>query len=175
MGRRMNLSRKAGGEPMNTDLYLDVDGGILGRDEAGREALVPTLEEILEYAARTYRCFWLTTQERGEGDGVVRHLAPHCSSAVVPLLRRFQVAHWDALKTEAVDFSRPFIWIDDRPLWTEIKALEDRNCLYSWLRVDAYQNLEDLTVSKIEAKRRQVQRMHPFFSLTPRDPDRLGV
>jgi len=146
---------------MDLDLYLDIDGVILGRNEFGREAIILNIQEILEYCTGNYRCFWLTTQGRRRGDDVLQYLAPHCPPAVVPLLRRFEVAPWDALKTEAIDFSRPFIWIDDRPLRAEIQVLGDHQSLVGWLQVDTYRNLGDLTVAKIEAKRLEVQGMKP--------------
>lgn len=44
--------------------------------------------------------------------------------------------NWDTLKTEAIDFSQPFLWFDDDLFNEERKVLIENNCLDSWVEID---------------------------------------
>ncbi len=52
------------------------------------------------------------------------------------LMEKIKPTEWDVYKTEAIDFSKPFIWCDDELLEGEREALEQHNAFDSWIEID---------------------------------------
>lgn len=138
-------------------LYLDVDGVLLGKNSKGEIALIPDIEEILIYTRNHFDCYWLTTHGRYGIDGVIAYIKPYFIGQDLSLLSHIKPLLWKTLKTEAIDFDSPFIWIDDSPLDFEIQILKEKGCLESWLHVDTYKDFNDLTVERLEKKHKKVR------------------
>ncbi len=141
---------------MQIDLYLDVDGVIVGRNHAGNKAIIPNIEDILLYTKEHFHCCWLTTHGRYSTDDVIKYLSLYSQDINLSLFVHIEAVRWNTLKTEAIDFSRPFIWIDDQLLQAEVRILKEKACLENWLFVDTCQNINGLTVEKIEKKRQAI-------------------
>ncbi|MBM3296146.1 MAG: hypothetical protein FJY83_00935 [Candidatus Aminicenantes bacterium] len=140
------------------DLYLDIDRVILGKDDGDRIALIPNIHEIIDFVTGHFDCYWLTTHGRGpEGlQSIKRYLLPYFKGTYPAPLERFQCPPWKTWKTEAVDFSRPFIIIDDYLMAYERQVLENENCLDRWLQVDTYKDIHALTSDRIRAKQIEI-------------------
>lgn len=138
---------------MKMTLYLDVDGVILGRNSNGDSVLIPNIEKIFHYCNKYFKCCWLSTHGRHSTEDVLDYLWPYSRDINFSIFKKIEAVRWNTLKTEAIDFSGPFIWIDDHPLDAEIKILKNNRCFKNWLHVDTYQNIMDLTEEKIEALR----------------------
>jgi hypothetical protein len=141
-------------------LYLDVDGVILGKNNDGDIVLIPDIEKILRYSKENFHCYWLTTHGRYSTEDVLSYLAPFSKDFNPSIFKHIDAVRWNSLKTEAFDFSRPFIWIDDQPLKAEIQVLKKHACFRNWLFVDTYRNINDLTVGKIEERRHEILRQN---------------
>ena len=141
---------------MEMTLYLDVDGVIVGRRSDGETTLIPQIERIMHYSKKNFRCFWLTTHGRYRTDDVLSYLFSFSREINLSVFAHIESAPWNTLKTEAIDFTKPFIWVDDNPLQAEIQILERKKCLESWLHIDTYRNISDLTVEKIEGRRQWI-------------------
>ena len=137
-------------------LYLDIDGVVLGKNEHGRIALIPNFRSLLRYLRKNYECRWLTTHGRYDAEAVIRYLKPYLKGINAKELRFIKVVPWRTLKTEAIEFDSPFIWVDDQPLQFELDILRERGLLDRWLKVDTYKAYRELTIARIEAKRREV-------------------
>ena len=138
-------------------LYMDVDGVLLGKNFRGEIALIPNIEEFLQYTKENFYCYWLTTHCRdGKLDGIHKHLRPFFREHDYSLLDHIKPLKWNTLKTEAIDLDSPFIWIDDGPLEYEIEILKKKGCLLNWLHVDTYRNYYDLQVDRLEKKRKEI-------------------
>ena len=137
-------------------LYLDIDGVVLGKNEHGRIALIPNFRSLLRYLRKNYECRWLTTHGRYNADDVLRYLKPYLKGINAKELRFIKVVPWRTFKTEAIEFDSPFILVDDKPLQFELDILREKGFLDRWLKVDTYKNYRELTIAKIEAKRREV-------------------
>ena len=122
------------------NIYLDIDGVILANDKQ------PALhaEEFIRHLVEHYPVFWLTTHCRNPGDDPVPTLARFFDAATVERLTSVQPAYWDVLKTEAIDFSQPFLWFDDDPLATEREILAQHGVLDSWVEIDLAKDLHQL-------------------------------
>lgn len=138
------------------NLYLDIDGVVLGKNEAGKVALIPEFEAILSYLRENFNCYWLTTHGRHDVGDVMRYLKPYLKEIKPEELNFIKAVPWRTLKTEAIDFNSLFIWIDDQPLQFELDILKERRCLNRWLKVDTYTNFRELTIARIEDKRRGI-------------------
>jgi hypothetical protein len=137
-------------------IYLDIDGVVLGKNEHGRIALIPNFRSLLRYLRKNYECRWLTTHGRYNADDAIEYLKPFLKGITAKELRFIKAVPWRTLKTEAIDFNSLFIWVDDQPLQFELDILREKGFLDRWLKVDTYKDYRELTIARIEAKRREI-------------------
>ena len=117
---------------MKLDLYLDIDGVLLKKNGE-----VPHgLEDFLRFAISNFNCFWLTTHCKGNSSTPIRYLSKYFSPNQIELLQNLQATNWDSLKTDAIDFSRPFVWLDDQPFESEKLVLNSNGCSNQLIIVD---------------------------------------
>ncbi len=116
------------------DIYLDIDGVIIGTASPA-EDVEALLCFILDHFPRSV--YWLTTHCKGRVNRTKEWLSGQVADALAErLYREVRPTDWDTLKTEAIDFSAPFLWLDDALLYSERKALQDHGKLDSWLVMD---------------------------------------
>lgn len=127
-------------------LYLDIDGVLLGRNTDGRATLAKGAEEFIDYAITHYDCYWLTTHCKGDVQTVLDYLNPYCSSRLLEKLRMIKPTNFDTWKTEGIDFSREFIWVDDYLFNAEIEVLDKNGRIDSWIQINTNQD-EDALVN----------------------------
>lgn len=129
-----------------TSIYLDIDGVLL------TDIATPAqyADEFIQFVVSRYpdSTYWLTTHV-WLGENVVGHsLAPYLSLEARALLGKIKPTQWDRWKTDAIDFSGPFLWFDDDLFPEERIVLERNNALSSWVGVDLYKSplqLKELT------------------------------
>jgi hypothetical protein len=139
-------------------LYLDIDGVILGKNQDGEIALIPQIDKLLDFILKNFDCCWLSTQSRHSKEDAINYLAPYFKGHDLNLLNHIKHVEWNILKTEAIDFNSPFIWIDDDPLVHEIEILKKKGCLRNWLQVDTYRDFHALSVELLQRKKDEVLR-----------------
>jgi hypothetical protein len=116
------------------NIYLDIDGVLL-MDE---KHAAPYADELIQVVLNEYpdSTYWLTTHNWQGENRTKEVLAPHLHPSTVALLDRIKPTVWKEMKTEGIDFSTPFLWLDD-DLWPEEqKDLEDNNATDSFIMVD---------------------------------------
>jgi hypothetical protein len=93
------------------NIYLDIDGVILGT-YSPIEDCIEFLEYILDYFPDS--TYWLTTHCK-DGENHTRESlgGVYPDELVNRIYDTFQETDWDVLKTDAIDFSKDFIWFDD--------------------------------------------------------------
>lgn len=120
-------------------LYLDIDGVLLTTRHpappAGIESLLSVMLDRFDY-------YWLTTHCKGDAATALRYLAHYYSPAWLARLAAVRPTTWDTLKTEAIDFTRPFCWLDDAPFEAEKAVLRRAGCLSRLLEVNLRRPLE---------------------------------
>ena len=132
------------------NLYLDVDGVILTSSKSdGRKTLASGVEPFIDYILEHYRCYWLTTHCHGDVQNVLSYLQPFCSSSLMSKLEKLRPTSFQTFKTEAIDFSQPFLWFDDYAFSHEIEVLKKNGCLSSWYKVNTDQD-EDALVKFLD-------------------------
>jgi hypothetical protein len=121
------------------NLYLDIDGVLVGKPEPKSSAVGLALhaEEFLFFALEHFDCRWLTTHCTG-GDiaPVIDYLREFTSVRMLELASKVKPCAWHTLKTEAIDFTSDFYWLDDSLLMSEIAVLKQKKALDRWIQVD---------------------------------------
>jgi len=133
------------------NIYIDVDGVLLLDDlgNAGRGAL--RLGLFLSHlgnlqADKKCKLYWLTTHCRdGSDKRVMSYLKPKLDPYDYDLITRMNITPtvWNELKTDAIDFSKNFLWLDDDASIREREILRTHNAEHKLieinLRKDKYQ------------------------------------
>ena len=124
------------------NVYLDIDGVLLANENNAANYADEFLQAVLSaYPESTY---WLTTHNwRGE-NRTKEVLAPHLKPETVPLLDKIKPSVWNEMKTDGINFSEKFIWLDD-DLWEdELKVLERYNATDNFILIDLQKNPDQL-------------------------------
>ena len=122
------------------NLYFDIDGVLIQKDGKPANGLL----EFLEYTTANFNCYWLTTHCAGGGNRVDEHLENYLSDELLLLTKKIQPNDWNNLKTDGIDFSQPFLWLDDWLPLAEKRVLEQNNCLENCLKIDLRENPNQL-------------------------------
>ena len=132
------------------NIYLDIDGVLLvNESNAASHA-----DELLQYVINKYpeSTYWLTTHCWNGENRTIKVLAPHLKPETIKLLGKVKPTEWKELKTDAIDLSSPFIWLDD-DLWPdEEEVLQSSNTIDNFIMVDLSKNpdqLKDIIDSRI--------------------------
>lgn len=114
------------------DIYLDIDGVLLANDLNKANYS----DEFIKHLVCKYPVYWLTTHCKGDPALTVHFLERFFDEATIKLMKYILPTNWDTLKTEAIDFSKPFLWFDDDLFKEEKETLIQHNCLNSWVGID---------------------------------------
>ena len=114
-------------------IYIDIDGVLITAKET-RPA--DHVAEFIGFITESFNCYWLTTHCKGESKAAINYLKRYLDKNLIEKLAVVQPKNWDTSKTEAIDFSSDFFWLDDCPLQFERKILEQKDCLDRLILVD---------------------------------------
>jgi hypothetical protein len=126
-------------------LYIDIDGVLLGTVD-GEPQLSEGAECFIAFVLEKFECYWLTTHCKGSVEPVLSYLRRYSSDDFYSSIQKIKPTSFDVLKTEAIDLSEEFIWIDDSPLNSEIEMLDQHGKLNSWHEVNTYKYPDDLLI-----------------------------
>ncbi len=121
-------------------LYLDIDGVLLSKDGTAAEGLV----EFLSFVTSTFECYWLTTHCDGDSDQVFLYLVGRVPAEALSSIERVKPTRFGTLKTEGIDFTGPFYWLDDTVFESEQAVLRVNGAEESFLHVDINQDPQAL-------------------------------
>jgi len=122
-------------------LYLDIDGVILTKK--GNQSANHLLD-FLKFVTSNYNCYWLTTHCHGDVKMTVEYLKLRISEETYPYLEKIKPTKWDLWKTEGIDFSKDFLWLDDYAFDGEKKILKEHQVLEKLVIVDLKSNPDQL-------------------------------
>ncbi len=112
---------------------MDIDGVIL----ANEENLAVGAIEFIRYATDNFEVYWLTTHcMDGNPSHAIEYVQRATKDDIRPYLEKLRPTTWSLAKTEAIDFSKPFMWYDDDCYSGERIALNEHNTFNSWIEVD---------------------------------------
>jgi hypothetical protein len=142
--------------------YIDIDGVLIRPDGNGREVLIPRFEQVLGFLKANFDCYWLTTNvtQGSGGEGASRRLGPYLRDTPIDrsILEGIKPTAWKTWKTEAIDFSGPFIWLDDDAFPHEREVLREKGCSESLVEIDWRKRANRLTVRRLKRIRRNLLR-----------------
>lgn len=124
------------------NIYLDIDGVLL----INENHTAPFADEFLQYVIKKYpeSTYWLSTHCWKGENRCVELLSPFLKKETVNLLPKIKPTDWKEMKTDAIDFTKPFIWFDD-DLWPEEQeTLEKHNATDSHKMIDLNKNPNQL-------------------------------
>lgn len=130
---------------MPPKLYIDIDGVLLTKQQQLPEGTVRFVEWIVQH----FECYWLTTHCRANVNNAIVYLSRFYDTETIDLLKTIQPTNWETLKTEAIDFSQPFFWLEDYPFEAEMRILEENHAMSSLIKVDLNQDRELERVKKL--------------------------
>lgn len=120
------------------NIYLDIDGVLLANENFAANGATEFLQAILaKYPESTY---WLTTHCQGDASVPVQRLEQFFDERSVSLMDRIKPTTWKVAKTEAINFSKDFLWFDDDLYDDEREALIANSALGKWIEVDLYKD-----------------------------------
>jgi hypothetical protein len=114
-------------------LYIDVDGVLLTAKET---RVADHVLLFIDYIIENFDCYWLTTHCKGDSKSVLNHLSEYFDQQIIEKLRVVQPTSWNTLKTEAIDFTSDFYWIDDNPMQFEVGIINSKSLRDSLIIVD---------------------------------------
>ena len=116
------------------NIYLDIDGVILGMESPLSDA-----KKLLKYLLKEYprNTYWLTTHVK-DGENNTNHslAGVYPDKLVARIYETFRTTDWGTLKTDAIDFSQPFVWFDDTLFAAEKQILDQNGALDSYYKID---------------------------------------
>lgn len=121
-----------------TNIYLDIDGVLLANE------LNPAKysDEFIKFVLTKYpdSTYWLTTHCRQKENYTLQLLSRFFNGETLELIKKIKPTEWNILKTDAIDFSKPFLWFDDDLYEGERRELIKHNVLDNWIEVDLKKN-----------------------------------
>ena len=121
-------------------IYIDIHGVILTSDLRPAK----NLEEFLKYILKKHNVFWLTTHCKGDSSEVIIYLRQFLPDELIKLCEKIKPTNWQTFKTEAIDFSKDFLLLDDYLMEAEKNILKNHERLNSWIKIDLNENPEQL-------------------------------
>ena len=106
------------------NIYLDIDGVLLTK----YGTLVPGAPDFIKNIIDKHDVYWLTTWcKDGKSDRALGILKKHFPKETMKHLTQIKPTTWRTWKTEAIDFSKGFRWIDDMIFPEEERVLKENN------------------------------------------------
>ncbi len=124
------------------NVYLDIDGVLLANESNAANYADEFLQAVL--AAYPDSTYWLTTHNWRGKNRTKEVLAPHLRPETVPLLDKIKPSVWNEMKTDGINFSEKFIWLDDDLWQDELKVLEQHNATDNFILIDLQKNPNQL-------------------------------
>lgn len=124
------------------NVYLDIDGVLL----IDEKHAAPYADEFLQAVLKEFpdSTYWLTTHNWQGENRAKEVLAPHLKPETVRLLDKIKPTEWNEMKTEGIDFTQRFLWLDD-DLWPEeLDALEKHDTKDNFILIDLAKDPDQL-------------------------------
>jgi len=125
------------------NIYLDIDGVLLANEKFSSLFAKEFLFYILTHYPDT--TYWLTTHcQDGDASIPIKRLEHIFDSETIEIMKNIKPTKWSIAKTEAIDFSKPFLWFDDDLFPDEKEVLIAHGVLENWIEVNLYKKEKQL-------------------------------
>ena len=122
------------------NIYLDIDG-VLIHDSLGKyQQVADGLVDFLKHITDNYDVYWLTTHCKGDTEHLLDYLGDRLPEDAMQYVKSIKATNWDTWKTEGIDYSKDFRWLDDDVYSVELAALKKHNCEDKLINIDLVKN-----------------------------------
>lgn len=134
------------------NIYLDIDGVLLhgqkNKPAIGLDFFLKTLRKLGN------DIYWLTTHCDGDANTAVKYVEPHLKSNLSKvIIETIKPTTW-TVKTQGIDFDKPFLWLDDKPLgWADKEDMKKHGVTDSLIIVDLNKHPFALVFVALKLKR----------------------
>lgn len=127
--------------------YIDIDGVILKRR---KEEPVDNVHKLISFLVSHFDCYWLTTHCKGDSQTAIDYLSEYLSEADLQLLQSVKATNWGTFKTDAIDFTSDFYWVDDWAMTAEKEILSINGKTDSLILVnDEKEDMVDYIINRL--------------------------
>lgn len=138
------------------NIYLDIDGVLIGSNSPQKDRV-----RFIKYILKHYpdSTFWLTSHCRKDVNRTAEQLQYNGDlpkKLIAKMDRIIQPNGFDTLKTDGIDFSKPFLWFDDNLFYSEKEVLQRHKALDSHIMM----NKKEPKMAKIALKILKEQKLH---------------
>ncbi len=126
------------------NIYLDIDGVLLTDSLTDRGNPTPHSLELLKFLTDNHTVYWLTTHCHGGENRAPEHLYPKFPPEAKAYIDKILPTDWGSWKTDAIDFSQDFRWLDDDVYQPERDALAKHNCTNKLVEINLQQDPDQL-------------------------------
>ncbi len=137
------------------NIYFDIDGVLKGVDSP-----MADLVELVSYVLDNFsgHVFWLTSHCKCGVNNAIYALRDVFDEEMLDrMATEIQPTDWDVLKTDAIDFSQPFCWLDDALWQSERAVLEQHDALKYHILMDWH---DELAAKKALFCIKQIQKLN---------------
>ena len=122
------------------DIYLDIDGVLISDaiESYGKPATY--VLDFLKFITAHHDCYWLTTHCMNGENHVKEFLQKKLPLEAMQYVSLIKPLDWKEWKTEAIDFSKDFRWIDDDVYEPEKEMLHQHNCEAKLIKINLREN-----------------------------------
>ena len=116
------------------NIYFDIDGVL-----KGVASPVEDLVELVTYVLDNIpgHVYWLTTHCKGGANNAIYALQDVFDEKLLDrMAKEIQPTDWGTLKTDAIDFDQPFLWLDDDLWQSELLVLKEHGAVNSHVMMD---------------------------------------
>lgn len=128
------------------NIYLDIDGVLLAHERRAADYADEFVQFILKHWPDS--TYWLTTHCWKGQNRTYEVLEPFLKKKTLDQLHKIKPTEWGDLKTDAINFKRPFLWFDDDLFPEEKEILEHYRALECHRKInlsrDQFQLLDEL-------------------------------
>ena len=114
-------------------LYLDIDGVLLTQKQT---APANNVHQFINFITNNFDCYWLTTHCKGNYQTALKYLENYFDKKTLTQLETIKPTNWTTLKTEAIDFTSDFFWLEDFHFQAEVNILNSKNKRDKLITVD---------------------------------------
>jgi len=122
------------------NIYLDVNGVLLTKQDKPAKHVI----KFLKYITDRHDVYWLTTHCQGDTEHLLDYLSDRLSEEAMQYAKLIKPTTWDTWKTEGIDFSKDFRWLDDNVFTEELQELKKNDCEDKLINIDLVKNPNQL-------------------------------
>lgn len=106
------------------NIYLDIEQVLILNDGH----IVPHVKNFLK-TITTHNVYWLTANNGGNNEFELKRLVPLLDNDEINLISLINHCKWDMIRTDAIDFSQPFLWFTHSVDEFEMEDLQRHKCM----------------------------------------------